>query len=141
MKRLMLLFTFTVIGLMLTVNASAKTIVTDGLVSYWTFDRTTINNRTVEDVWGENDATIVGNPKVVRGYLKQGLALDGVGDYVSLPIGVNLRGKSIWQCLQSRRDDMFIAKRSTLLFSPVGTICPFFYVVPTELKRGDTFFL
>ncbi|MDE0637818.1 MAG: LamG domain-containing protein [Candidatus Poribacteria bacterium] len=85
MKRLMLLFTFTVIGFMLTVNASAKTIVTDGLVSYWTLDRHTINDKTVEDVWGENDATVVGNPKVVRGYLKQGLALDGVGDYVSLP--------------------------------------------------------
>lgn len=85
MKRFMLLFTFTVIGFMLTVNASAKTIVTDGLVSYWTLDRRAINDKTVEDVWGENDATIVGNPKVVRGYLKQGLALDGVGDYVSLP--------------------------------------------------------
>lgn len=85
MKRLMLLFTFTVIGFMLTVNAYAKTIVTDGLVSYWTFDQHTINDRSVEDVWGENDATIMGNPKIARGYLKQGLELDGVGDYVSLP--------------------------------------------------------
>ncbi len=83
MKRLMLLFT--VLGWTLTVNVSAKTIVTDELVSYWTFDRTNINDKTVEDVWGENDATIVGNPKIVGGYLKQGLELDGVGDYVSLP--------------------------------------------------------
>ena len=83
MKRLMLLFT--VIGFMLTASASAKTIVTDGLVSYWPLDRTNINDRTVKDVWGENDATIVGNPKVVGGYLKQGLKLDGLGDYVSLP--------------------------------------------------------
>jgi len=85
MKRLMLLLTFTVVGFMLTVNISAKTIVTDGLVSYWTFDRTNIHGRTVEDVWGENDAAIKGNPKVVRAYLKQGLELDGSGDYVSLP--------------------------------------------------------
>ena len=85
MKRLLLLFTFTVLGWMITVNVSAKTIVTDGLVGYWTLDRHTINDRTVEDVWGENDATIVGNPKIVGGYLKQGLELDGVGDYVSLP--------------------------------------------------------
>ncbi|MDE0313867.1 MAG: hypothetical protein OXM61_03115 [Candidatus Poribacteria bacterium] len=85
MKRLMLLLTFTVVGFMLIANASAKTIVTDGLVSYWTFDRTNIHNRTVEDVWGENDATIVGNPKIGDGYLKQGLELDGLGDYVSLP--------------------------------------------------------
>ena len=85
MKNLMLLLTLTVVGLMLTVNTSAKTIVTDGLVSYWTFDRTTIHDRTVEDVWGENDATIVGNPKIVGGYLLQGLALGGLRDYVSLP--------------------------------------------------------
>ncbi|MDE0313865.1 MAG: LamG domain-containing protein [Candidatus Poribacteria bacterium] len=85
MKKLMLLLTFTVVGFMLIANASAKTIVTDGLVSYWTFDRTNIKDRTVEDVWGENNATIVGNPKIAGGYLKQGLELDGVGDYVSLP--------------------------------------------------------
>ena len=85
MKRLMLLLTFTVVGLTFNVNTYAKTIVTNGLVSYWTFDQHNINDRTVEDVWGENDATIVGNPKIVDGYLKQGLALDGLGDYVSLP--------------------------------------------------------
>ncbi len=85
MKRFLLLLTFTVIGFMLTVNAYAKTIVTDGLVSYWTFDQHTINDRSVEDVWGENDAAIMGNPKIARGYLKQGLELDGVGDYVRLP--------------------------------------------------------
>ncbi len=39
--------------------------------------------------------------------------------------------------LQSRRDDMFIEKYvPPPLFSPVGTICLFFYAVPTELKRG-----
>ena len=85
MKKFILLFTFTVVSLMLTANASARTIVTDGLVSYWNFDRTTITDRTVEDVWGENHATIKGNPKIVRAYLKQGLELDGSGDYVSLP--------------------------------------------------------
>ena len=49
------------VGLMLTVNALAKTVVTDGLVSYWTFDQGTIINNKVKDVWGENDATTVGN--------------------------------------------------------------------------------
>ena len=89
MKRLMLLLTFTVVGWTLTFNASAKTIVTDGLVSYWSLDRSTINDRTVEDVWGGNDATIAGDPKVVRGYISQGLELDGLGDYVSLPNASN----------------------------------------------------
>jgi len=39
--------------------------------------------------------------------------------------------------IQSRRDDMFIENEYLhQFFSPVGTICLFFYVVPTELKRG-----
>ena len=43
----------------------AEPVVTDGLVSYWTFDRPDIVGKTARDVWGENDGTIVGSPKVV----------------------------------------------------------------------------
>lgn len=78
------MFLFTLTGIILTVNLFAKTIVTDGLVSYWTFDQDTINGNTVKDVWGGNDATIVGIPKVTNGYLKQGIELDGIKDYVNL---------------------------------------------------------
>lgn len=88
------LFIFTTMGLMLTVNAPAKTVVTDGLVSYWTFDHGTVRENEVEDVWGENHATIVGNPRKVNGYVKEGLELDGNGDYVSLP-NVGNFGKQI----------------------------------------------
>ncbi|MDE0634731.1 MAG: hypothetical protein OXI43_02595, partial [Candidatus Poribacteria bacterium] len=35
---------------------------------------------------------------------------------------------------------MFIDKVENLHFSPVGTICLSFYVVPTELKREQTTF-
>ncbi len=63
MKKLLFLFTITLVGITHTVNVSAKTIVTDGLISYWTFDRNTINGITVKDVWGGNDATIVGIPR------------------------------------------------------------------------------
>ena len=47
-----------------------------------------------------------------------------------------------WDCLtfQSRRDDMFIDNVENLPFSPVGTICLFFYAVPTELKREGQHF-
>ena len=82
------------VGLMLTVNALAKTIVTDGLVSYWTFDQGTIIGNKVKDVWGENHATTVGSPKRVDGYVKEGLELDGNGEYVSLP-NVGNFGKQI----------------------------------------------
>lgn len=85
MKKLIFPLIFTTMGLMLTVNTIAKPIVTDDLVGYWTFDEDTILEKRVEDVWGENDATIVGNPRKVNGYVKGGLKLDGNGDYVSLP--------------------------------------------------------
>lgn len=85
MKNILLLLTFALIGLMLTINTSAKTVVTDGLVSYWTFDQDTIRGNIVKDVWDANDATIVGTPKRVDGYVKGGLELDGNDDYVSLP--------------------------------------------------------
>lgn len=62
----------------------AATIVTDGLVSYWTFDRASIDNNIVSDVWGENDAEIVGNPTIGDGHVRQGLKFDGSGDYVIL---------------------------------------------------------
>ena len=85
MKRLMLILTITVIGFVLTVNAPANTIVTDGLLSYWSFDRTTITDNIIEDIWGENDATLVGNPIITDGHIKQGIELDGDWDYVKIP--------------------------------------------------------
>ena len=85
MKKIMMLLIIMTIGLMLTVNASTETIVTDGLVSYWTFDQGTVRGGKVMDVWNENDATLVGDPKSVDGYIRSGIELDGEGDYVILP--------------------------------------------------------
>ncbi len=62
----------------------AENIVTDGLVSYWTFDHEDIIGNTVKDVWGENNATIVGSPTIVNGRLKDALKFDGIKDYVNL---------------------------------------------------------
>ncbi len=69
----------------LTFSICAASIVTDGSVSYWTFDQGTVLGKRVKDVWNDNDATIVGNPRKVDGYVRGGLELDGDGDYVSLP--------------------------------------------------------
>ncbi len=80
----MFLLTLLVFSITLSFLAHAATIVTDGLVSYWTFDLLNINDGIVEDVWGENDATVMGNPTITNGYLKQGLKFDGAGDYVIL---------------------------------------------------------
>ena len=65
-------------------NGWTERVVTDGLVSYWTFDRQDIAANTVKDVWGENDGTIVGTPKVVAGQVKDALEFDGSDDYVNL---------------------------------------------------------
>ena len=62
----------------------AENIVTDGLLSYWTFDREDIIGNTVKDVWGENNAIIVGTPSLVNGHLKEALKFDGIKDYVNL---------------------------------------------------------
>ena len=65
-------------------NGWTERVVIDGLVSYWTFDRQNIAGDIVEDVWGENDGTIVGTPKVVAGQVKDALEFDGSDDYVNL---------------------------------------------------------
>ena len=55
--------------------------VKEGLVSYWTFDQADIKGKTVKDVWGDNDGTIIG-PKIVKGKVGEALEFDGVDDYV-----------------------------------------------------------
>ena len=66
-------------------GAKAQQIVTDGLVSYWTFDDGDIEGDTVKDVWGDNDGTIVGNAQMVDGKIGKALEFDGVGSYVEVP--------------------------------------------------------
>ena len=84
MKTLMNVLILPVVIVGLCGITDAENIVTDGLVSYWTFDRDDIIGNTVKDVWGENNATIVGNPTIVNGHLKDALKFDGIKDYVNL---------------------------------------------------------
>ncbi len=93
MKKLLFLFILTVFSVALSLHAHAATIVTDGLVSYWTFDLHDVNDGIAKDVWGKNDATIMGNPKIADGYLRQGLKFDGLGDYVILENLGNFQGR------------------------------------------------
>ena len=84
MKNLIYLFTFTLIITTFLQNGYTEPVVTDGLVSYWTFDEQDIAGGTVKDVWGENDGKIVGDPKVVDGQVGEALEFDGSDDYVNL---------------------------------------------------------
>ena len=84
MNRLIYLLTSMLTVAMFCYSGYAESVVTDGLVSYWTFDRHQVIGGTVKDVWGENDGTIVGNPKVVSGHVREALEFDGPRDYVNL---------------------------------------------------------
>ena len=86
----MLVIAFTVIAtIFMCANMAKSQVVTKGLVSYWTFDRTDINGDTVKDVFGENDGTMKGNPKVVEGKVSQALEFDG-DDYVDFGVPESL---------------------------------------------------
>lgn len=52
----------------------------DGLVSYWSFDRASVTDKTVKDIFGANDGTMDGNVEVVDG--KVGEALKFTGGHV-----------------------------------------------------------
>ena len=84
MKSVTGLLIFVIINITLSSHVYGLSCVTDGLVSYWTFDKSNISGRKVEDVWGDNNATIKGNPKVVTGQIGEALEFDGSEDYVNL---------------------------------------------------------
>lgn len=71
-----LALTFALIFLM-NVDMSEAQIVTEGLVSYWTFDEADIDGETVKDIIGNNDGTIVGLVDVAEGKVNQCLVFSG----------------------------------------------------------------
>lgn len=73
-----------IVSITLSLQVLANTFVTDGLVSYWPFDKQHIRNNKVKDVWGENDGTSGGNPKLVPGHIGEALEFDGSDDYLNL---------------------------------------------------------
>jgi len=83
----MIYFAF-VIVMVITISfigeALAQQFVTDGLISFWTFDDNAVTEKTVKDLWGNNDGTMMGNAKTGEGNIGQALVLDGAGSYVSI---------------------------------------------------------
>ena len=84
MYKEMLFLMLVMVSILLAGQAYTGTIVTDGLVSYWTFNKHDITDKTAMDVWGNNNGTIVGNPKTVVGRVGDALEFDGSDDYVNL---------------------------------------------------------
>jgi len=54
--------------------------VSEGLVSYWSFDKETIVGKRVRDLQGDNDGKIEGAPKVVPGKFGQALEFDATNE-------------------------------------------------------------
>ena len=66
--------------------AESQEYVTDGLIGFWTMDRTDIQGNTVKDISGENNhGEIGGDPKIVQGKIEEALQFDGEDDFVSIP--------------------------------------------------------
>ena len=42
-------------------------LVTEGLVSYWSFDEASIEGDVVKDLWGDNHGNMVNGPELVKG--------------------------------------------------------------------------
>lgn len=120
MKTLMNVLMLAVLSVGLCGITDAEDIVTDGLVSYWTFDRQDIIDNTVKDVWGENNATIVGTPTIVNGHLKDALKFDGIKDYVNLTtlgdFGANLDFYTVEVWIKTDYKETW-----TTIFKTIGT--------------------
>lgn len=84
MKTIVSVLLYAFASFLFTGLAYSRTVVTDGLVSYWTFDRQDITDKMAVDIWGDNNGTIVGDPQIVSGQVGQALEFDGVNDYINL---------------------------------------------------------
>ena len=61
-----------------------KRAISEGLVSYWSFDQETVVGKNVKDVWGNNDGQIQGSPKVVKGKVGEGMEFNGSDQAVKI---------------------------------------------------------
>ena len=81
-NKIMIIFALVIAAAFMYTNVAKAQIVTEGLVSYWTFNKSDIDGETVLDVWGGNDGTIKGDPEIVEGKVGDALKFDGIDDYV-----------------------------------------------------------
>lgn len=72
---------------------NAQQVITNGLVSYWTFNKADIDGDIVKDVFGKNHGKMVGKPQLVAGKFGEGLEFDGAS-YVEVPDDKSLQ---LWE--------------------------------------------
>ncbi|MCY3739983.1 MAG: LamG domain-containing protein [Candidatus Poribacteria bacterium] len=65
-------------GLGIGIPVAARTVVIeDGLIGYWSFDKDTVKGKTVADIWGNQDAEIIGDLQIVAGKFGEAVQLGG----------------------------------------------------------------
>ena len=84
-RNLTLAFVLVTVLTFMCANMAQAALVTEGLVSYWSFNKASIQEGTVKDVWGENDGNIKGDVKIVEGKYGEALEFDGDEDLVWMP--------------------------------------------------------
>ncbi len=130
------LITFTLLFGIFSLNVAVASVVTDGLVSYWTFDKGYVVNKTLKDVWGDNDGKIVGNPKIVPGRVGEALEFDGSGDFVNLStLGdfgrqIGTASFEAWIKTTNKTDWM-------TLINTHGAVCPYWGIELNGTNRRD----
>ncbi len=60
----------------------AQSSLDNGLVGHWSFDADTVDGTIVEDLSGQNDGTIEGDPQLVPGVYNEAMEFDGDGDQI-----------------------------------------------------------
>ncbi|MDE0315305.1 MAG: LamG domain-containing protein [Candidatus Poribacteria bacterium] len=116
MRRLTIFLSCMIVSVTLSLQVFANTFITDGLVSYWTFDRKDIRNNEIKDVWGNNDGKSDGNPKIISGHIGEALQFDGTDDYVNLTnlgdFGSQLGSSTFeaWIIVDQKNDPMTLFK-------------------------------
>ncbi|MXV73883.1 LamG domain-containing protein [Candidatus Poribacteria bacterium] len=65
-------------GLGIGIPVAAQTVVIeDGLIGYWSFDKDTVKGKIVADIWGNQDAEIIGDLQIVPGKFGEAVQLGG----------------------------------------------------------------
>ncbi len=93
-------------------NVLEAQIVLDGLIGFWTFDKSDIKGNTAEDILGGNDGTIEGGAGEAEGKIEEGLEFDGADDYVNCgaDAGLNLAdGITVEAWVKATIDKQYLA--------------------------------
>ncbi len=122
----------------LLINSSNGSIITDGLVSYWTFDNEHVVDKTVKDVWGHNNGTTNGKPKLVQGHVGEALEFDGKKDFVNLTtlgeFGRKMGSSTFEAWIKTKNNNDWMN-----LVNTHGTECPFWGIQLNGVKSKDEF--